>query len=242
LLAGALHSARSQPQTPSISPINTPNQPGVIPLSGSGKSAGVAEQWELFTGSRIVRNVLDPTLTPVLPDPGKANGSAVIVAPGGAFLMLSIDNEGYAVAHWLADHGIAAFVLKYRLNPSPRDPNAYLMSFLGICAGAMLTLIIGVEPDHAARPDFIAPIYPPLGPIKVPPDAPPMFVAIAADDPLFGNSAFDLILDWRQANRPVEFHYFEKGGHGFGMNRQGTTSDMWIDEFYTWMKDRGLTH
>ena len=291
LLAGALHSARSQPQTPSISPINTPTQPGVIPLSGSGKSAGVAEQWELFAGSRIVRNVLDPTLTPVLPDPGKANGSAVIVAPGGAFLMLSIDNEGYAVAHWLADHGIAAFVLKYRLNPSPRDPNAYLMSlfkllqglsgpqraplaptppdaledarsavrlvrrraaewridparvgFLGFSAGAMLTLSIGVEPDHAARPDFIAPIYPPLGPITVPPDAPPMFVAIAADDPLFGNSAFDLILDWRQANRPVEFHYFEKGGHGFGMNRQGTTSDMWIDEFCTWMKDRGLTH
>jgi len=260
-----------------------------MPLSSVPKPSTAGEQWETFGGSRIVRNVVEPTLTPVMPEPGKANGSAVIVAPGGAFLMLSIDNEGYAVARWLADHGITAFVLKYRLNQSPRDPNAYLMSlfkllqglsgpghaapeptpqdaledgcaavrlvrtrakewnidparvgFLGFSAGAMLTLSMGIEPDHAARPDFIAPIYPPLGHIIVPPDAPPMFAAIAADDPLFGNGGFDLILDWRKANRPLEFHYFEKGGHGFGMKPQGTTSDMWMEEFYTWMKDRGF--
>jgi hypothetical protein len=70
----------------------------------------------------------DPTLTPVLPEQSKAIVAAVIVAPGGAFLMLSMDNEGFAAAHWLADHGVAAFVLKYRLKESERDPNAYLMS------------------------------------------------------------------------------------------------------------------
>jgi dipeptidyl aminopeptidase/acylaminoacyl peptidase len=57
---------------------------------------------------------------------------------------------------------------------------------------------------------------------------------------LLGKSRFELVTQWRDAHRPVEFHYFEKGGHGFGMNQQGTTSDMWIEEFYAWLKDRGL--
>lgn len=65
--------------------------------------------------TRIVFNVARPTLTAVLPDPAKANGTAVIVCPGGAFFALSIDSEGMDVARWLASKGVAAFVLKYRL-------------------------------------------------------------------------------------------------------------------------------
>ncbi len=63
----------------------------------------------------IVRNVSDATLTAYLPDPAIANGTAVIVAPGGGFHMLSIENEGVAVARWLNSLGVAAFVLRYRL-------------------------------------------------------------------------------------------------------------------------------
>jgi acetyl esterase/lipase len=287
LACAATGSAQNAPQLPAITAIATPAQPDAIPLYAAPKAGAAGEQWETFGNGRIVRNVVDPTLTPVLPAASKATGAAVIVAPGGGFLMLSMDSEGYAVAHWLADHGIAAFVLKYRLNESPRDPNEYLVAllkllqgasgdhappgtpaaaledaqaamrmvrsratewkinpsrvgFVGFSAGAALTLSIGIEPDHAVRPDFIAPIYGPLGPITVPSDAPPMFTAVAADDPLFGKSRFELVTQWRAAQRPVEFHYFEKGGHGFGMNQQGTTSDMWIEEFYAWMKDRGL--
>ena len=55
------------------------------------------------------------TLTPVLPEPGAANGAAVIVAPGGGFMFLSMSNEGWEVAQALADQGVAAFVLKYRV-------------------------------------------------------------------------------------------------------------------------------
>lgn len=66
-------------------------------------------------GDVIVRNVATPTLTPVLPEGSNATGTAVIVAPGGAFRMLSWKQEGTAVAERLARHGIAAFVLKYRL-------------------------------------------------------------------------------------------------------------------------------
>lgn len=63
----------------------------------------------------MVRNVTRPTLTVYLADPTKANGTAVIIAPGGGFRFLSWQNEGTAVAEWLAARGVSAFVLKYRL-------------------------------------------------------------------------------------------------------------------------------
>jgi acetyl esterase/lipase len=81
-------------------------------------------------GSRNIRNISRPMLIPVLPDPAKANGTAVIVAPGGGFTALMIDNEGYAVARWLAERGIVAFVLKYRLNQTPADPAVYRQSLI----------------------------------------------------------------------------------------------------------------
>ena len=201
--------------------------------------------------------------------------------------MLSIDTEGYQVAHWLADRGITAFVLKYRLKSTPRDPAAYYrhfpailvtqshtplsffrplprrwmmprlvelvrnrakewkvdparIGFLGFSAGAALTQTLALTALPKQRPDFIASIYGPLTGVKVPANVPPLFAAVAADDPLFGRGDFELISSWRKADRPVEFHYFEKGGHGFGMNQQGTTSDLWTEELYQWLKGRGL--
>jgi acetyl esterase/lipase len=62
-------------------------------------------------GQRIV-NVTTPTLTAYLPDPAKATGTAVIIAPGGGFIFLGTDT--HEIAEWLAARGIAAFVLKYR--------------------------------------------------------------------------------------------------------------------------------
>ncbi len=66
-------------------------------------------------GERIVSTVNQPSLTPYLPRPGVATVAAVIIAPGGGHYQLSIDHEGYDVAKWLSGHGVAAFVLKYRL-------------------------------------------------------------------------------------------------------------------------------
>jgi acetyl esterase/lipase len=65
--------------------------------------------------TRKVYNVVHPTLGVFLPDPTIATGTAVIICPGGSFQTLSIDNEGYEEARWLNAHGVAAFVLKYRL-------------------------------------------------------------------------------------------------------------------------------
>ena len=70
-------------------------------------------------GEHIVSNVHAPSITVYLPAPAKRTGSAVIVIPGGGHRELWMDHEGYRVAEFLAEHGIAAFVLKYRLAREP---------------------------------------------------------------------------------------------------------------------------
>ncbi len=72
-------------------------------------------------GEHIISNIQDPTILPYLPPAGTATGAAVVVAPGGGHRELWMDHEGYAVAEWLSSHGVAAFVLKYRL---AREPNS----------------------------------------------------------------------------------------------------------------------
>lgn len=66
------------------------------------------------SGLRTVSNIHQPTITPYLPT-AINSGAAVIIAPGGGHQYLSIDTEGYNPAQWLMEHGVAAFVLKYRL-------------------------------------------------------------------------------------------------------------------------------
>jgi acetyl esterase/lipase len=87
-----------------------------LPLAGQTgvASLGRPEMW--------VWNVSEPSLQPFLPNRTTATGAAMIVIPGGAFMGLAIDREGFSVAQWLSQQGIAAFVLKYRLAPMPADP------------------------------------------------------------------------------------------------------------------------
>ena len=274
-------------QNDAMTPIDAPAQPSAITLdTGPLPGASTPESWYRQYGSEFTRNVTVATLTPFLPDPAHASGTAVIVAPGGGFRTLSMSNEGWEVARALAARGIAAFVLKYRLNQTPPDMPGFERSMremfsgaagprrmtpesamanlgpqtadaraafaliraraaewhvdpqrigmIGFSAGAMLTMATTLTVDDS-RPAFIGYIYGPLLPLTVPDDAPPMFVALASDDPLFGESGFDLVRNWRAAHRPVEFHLYEQGGHGFGMYNKETTSTGWFDAFIGWL-------
>lgn len=71
------------------------------------------------SNERIIVNVIKPTLLAFIPDKSIANGTAVIIAPGGAFRLLSYDSEGTKVAEWFKQRGVAAFVLKYRVQNAP---------------------------------------------------------------------------------------------------------------------------
>ncbi len=292
LVAACMFAGTAQAQNDAMTPIEIPAQPGAIPLrTGTLPGSAAPEAWHRQYGSAFARNVTVATLTPFLPDPALATGAAVIVAPGGGFRTLSMENEGWDVARALAARGVAAFVLKYRLNQTPADMAGFERSMremfsgaarpprmspdqamaglapqiadaraafaliraraaqwrvdpnrigmVGFSAGAMLTMATTLTaPD--ARPAFIGNIYGPLAPVTVPAAAPPMFVALAADDPLFGSGGFDLVQSWRTARRPVEFHLYEQGGHGFGMYPKETTSTGWFDAFVRWIGMHGF--
>ena len=114
-----LAAAAAAQQAP-VYPLEPPPETDAIPLGTGGVEGQVAqESWFRQWGDPMARNITTATLTPFLPDPDKATGAAVIVAPGGGFMWLSMGNEGWEVAEALADEGIAAFVLKYRLRPTP---------------------------------------------------------------------------------------------------------------------------
>ncbi len=281
---------RNKPEQATTSSIETKVinlWPGVAPGS---------EQWkhpETAVGSggglRIM-NVTTPTLTAYLPPPSTATGTAVIIAPGGGFVWLSINSEGHDVAKWLVDRGIAAIVLKYRLfQVDGQDPNQVLKSantalggvtrdrslidsyskygiadgvqaikvvrahatewsispdrvvFMGFSAGAIVTSAVVLQSD--AHPNYAAPIY--GGPFNdvppIPQGLPPIFLAVAADDTGAGPLVSRFYDALRAAGYKPELHVFSAGGHGFGMRKQGTSSDHWIDEFYYWLEAQGLT-
>ncbi|ANI79455.1 alpha/beta hydrolase [Sphingobium sp. EP60837] len=277
-----------------ITPIAKPKL-AEIPLYPAAKDAD-KEQWEHVSGkygqividNDTVRNVTRPTITPYLPDPAKATGAAVVVAPGGAFMSLSMSSEGEVIARWLTEQGIAAFVLKYRLNETPRDSKAFMsalgqrmgqaarnlpgadikepratqdalaalalirtrakefrvdparVGMIGFSAGAMTALNAALEGQGSARPAFIGYIYGPMTTVTVPTDAPPMFAAIAMDDGLFRKQGFAIAEAWRNARRPVELHAYERGDHGFGIGRPGTTTTGLLPQFTDWLRMHGL--
>jgi acetyl esterase/lipase len=69
-----------------------------------------------------VKNVHQPSLTVVLPKPDIATGQAVVICPGGGHRLLVYEAEGLDAARYLAQRGIAAFVLKYRLAREENSP------------------------------------------------------------------------------------------------------------------------
>lgn len=90
--------------------------PGAIVLweKGAPGSEGRLKEPEEITGDNVC-NVHNPTLTPYVPAREKSTGTAVLICPGGGHSKLCLGHEGYALAEWFRDRGIAAFVLKYRL-------------------------------------------------------------------------------------------------------------------------------
>jgi acetyl esterase/lipase len=64
-----------------------------------------------------------PAVMVYLPAKDKANGAAIVICPGGGYGGLAIDHEGYQIANWLNDHGIAGIILKYRLGPKYHHPS-----------------------------------------------------------------------------------------------------------------------
>ena len=117
------------------------------------------------------------------------------------------------------------------------------IGFLGFSAGAMVTSGSLLQNDSAARPSFAAMIYGgPFGVMpSIPSNLPPMFLAWAQDDNVALAPIVKFHDELKAAGHKPEVHVFSTGGHGFGMKKQGTPSDHWIDLFYDWLAAQGFT-
>ncbi len=252
-------------------------------------------------------NVIDPTIEAFLPHPDCATGAAVLVVPGGGFRLVAINHEGRAVGQWLAEQGIAAFVLKYRTvqyaEPSLAQPvrrqlpmdvmtqaamedahramelirsrtdqygiDANRIGSLGFSAGGHIVSMLSLDRDEAKRPAFTGVMYgalfneefPELPPANLPigPDEPeepwlrdpptpapgrlpPIFLAIAQDDRAVSLGFRTFYDELYAAGYRPETHLYARGGHGFGMNPQGLTTDRWINQFHDWMGVQNMLH
>ena len=99
-------------------PVANPHAPVPLWANGAPGSEGKTAPETVTVdgeGEHRVATVNTPSITPYLVRGAKAPTAAIIVAPGGGHQFLSIDMEGYDVAKYLSGHGVAAFVLKYRL-------------------------------------------------------------------------------------------------------------------------------
>lgn len=201
--------------------------------------------------------------------------------PGRWVHFLVVEKEGTDVANWLNARGVAAFMLKYRLAPTPDDDQAFLaqvtdlsprleeikqvrpvalsdglqamrtlrkhigrwgipadrLGVMGFSAGGAVAAGVATEYDDQSRPSFAAPIYAPWQGGAVPANAPPLFLAAAADDAQVDvRSSLALFSAWRAVNRPAELHLYSKGGHGFGLIKHNLPSDAWMDQFWAWLQ------
>lgn len=82
--------------------------------NGAPNHNGMDEPEEKFEGVRV-RNVSEAEMYVYLPEKEKNTGAAVVICPGGGYWIEAMDHEGYQMAEWLKERGVAGIVLKYRL-------------------------------------------------------------------------------------------------------------------------------
>lgn len=109
------------------------------------------------------------------------------------------------------------------------------IGIIGFSAGSRtaIRLIEGRPEAKLAR--HISLIYPPMTQSITGGPRPPLFMAIAVDDPLFKQGGLTMIDKWLKESSRTEFHLYSGGNHGFGMRPQGTTSDNWIEHYLSWL-------
>jgi acetyl esterase/lipase len=224
---------------------NAPDQPHFnVPLWPAGQVPGAVGEGPLD----------NPFLTVFAPPENKRNGSAVIIAPGGANIMLVYGVEGMDIAERFNDWGTTAFVLTYRLNPRYNDdhriadgnrairllkarakewkidPNR--IHFIGFSAGSTAGDPNAADPieRQPSKAHSIGMVYSagrarPNENLK---EFPPTFLLSAAwDGP--ANPSAQLFIDMNKAGAVAELHIFQRGRHGFGAATKSPEYGPWMD-------------
>lgn len=139
--------------------IKVPLYEGVAPGAPASADPEVVVQ---KPGDPIVRvtHVQSPDLQVFLPPKETANGTAVVICPGGAYRILAIDHEGWQVARWLNSIGVAGIVLKYRVSDKMGGAYQHPVPLLDARQAVRLTraksLDWGIAPDRIGIMGFSA--------------------------------------------------------------------------------------
>jgi acetyl esterase/lipase len=239
--------------------------PGAAP--GSEKWEWQEKSVTRPNGLPIVTDVVRPVLLYYPADKAKVVGAAMVVAPGGGFRALMMSYEGVDIAKRLSAMGIDAFVLKYRLShDGPGGPareevmklaaddgrqavrlvrerarefgyRPDRVGMIGFSAGGMVTCDTLFGPSET-RPNFAAIIYGAREVKEFPDPAPPLFLAVAADDAGSVGRTVDLFTAYRKAKGPAELHVFQMGAHGFA--NKGGGADHFMDRLEEWLRANKL--
>jgi endo-1,4-beta-xylanase len=227
-------------------------EPKAIPLwpNGAPGSEGKTEAEAVRLtndGEHVVSKIHHPSMIPYLPSKDSATGAAVIVAPGGGHRELWMDHEGYNIGKWLAAHGVAAFVVKYRLAREPGSTYTIEGTSLSDMQRAIRLVReraaeFGVRPDRVGvmgfsaggelaalaasrytspedKPSFQALIYPAIpADMKLSKETPPAFLACGENDrENIAQGLPQLYISMKKAGISAELHVFAGVGHGFGV-------------------------
>lgn len=266
--------------------------------NGAPNDNGMTEPEEKYDGVRV-RNVSEAEMYVYLPEKEKNTGAAVVICPGGGYIIEAMDHEGYDMAAFFQKQGVAGIVLKYRLPyghhevPSSDARRAIQMvrakaeewgidpekiGIAGSSAGGHLASTAGTVFDSgntgsedpverlSSRPDFMLLLYPVItmnedfthlgsrenligkghdkelvrkysNELNVGAETPPTFLVLADDDQaVLPKNSIEFYSALKQHNVPAELHIFQKGGHGFGIRKDGRPSDNWPMLFMDWLK------
>ena len=301
--------AGAQPKMPPRPIPGAWNEAATITLWPEGPPSGGFKPFPLPMADGppvFMHNVENPYLRVFRPT--RSNGRALLVIPGGAYIFVSIDNEGVDVGQAMAARGYTVFVLVHRLpgegwsNRSDvplQDAQRAMrlvrsmagtygidpahISAIGFSAGGHLAATLATDfaqqvyaPRDAvdrldARPRAVGLIYPVISmsppdthpdsrarllggnpsaalvarrspAAHVGPDTPPIFLMHALDDPAVPPAnSLEMLTAMRVAQRPVAAHFFEEGGHGFGLGRSDLPVHTWLSLFADFL-DRHATN
>ena len=245
-----------------------------------------------FEANDAYFNVSVPTLS-VVPAVGvEGNAPAMLICPGGGYLSVGKDNEGFNVARYLSERGITCFVLKYRTRhlgttkeeslsrqrelffeifgegftpegqlsadhayedalaamelirsrASELHVNPERIGIVGFSAGALVAIRVGQHHSEASAPNIVAPIY--LWRNKddsVPDDAAPLFLCAPQKDFCPTDMSYKLYKAWSERGLPAEIHVLSLAHHGHGYQNGSSPSDIWMDLFYSFLRNNKFT-
>ena len=115
------------------------------------------------------------------------------------------------------------------------------VGYLGYSAGGGVAIAATLRADAGAMPSFLASCYgPSLEKVRVPQDAPKLFIAVRARHNNVAAGMLALFLEWKKAGANAEMYVYDDGTGPFGPDDGGTTSGAWREHFYRWLQSGGF--